>query len=107
MCNTQEKDVATKLLAALGSTEADEGENSIHEKPKQLRVQHLLGMLKMNGNITVQMKAAEQLAQEVWEARNHEILEWIQYVQSMFQTFFTFSDNRKYDQWVHGAFHSV
>lgn len=60
--------MAARLLAALSSTEADKDEGVGALGMDNLEVPHLLGMLKMDGSVTVQETAAEHLAQEVSKA---------------------------------------
>lgn len=63
----QERDMGTRLVAALGRTEARAGEGGDGEE--RTDVPHLLGMLQMDGNIVAQKSAAEQLAREVRRRR--------------------------------------
>lgn len=65
----QEQDLAARILAALGSSDAENCETNEAEggKNEQLEIPHLLGILQMEENLTAQKAAAEQLAQEVRE----------------------------------------
>lgn len=60
----QERDLAARILAALAGTDGDAEEEGKDTK-KKMEVPHLLGILKMDGNLTAQKAAAEKLAQEV------------------------------------------
>lgn len=69
----QERDLVAKILAALGSTDDDDSEAEATEggKKENLAVPHLLGILQMEGNLTAQKAAAQQLAKEVRRAFTH------------------------------------
>lgn len=58
----QERELASRILAALACTEADDEDSG---KKEQLDVPHLLGIVQMRGNLPAQKAAAEQIAQEV------------------------------------------
>ncbi|CAM9386389.1 unnamed protein product, partial [Ectocarpus sp. 8 AP-2014] len=60
--NPEERELATKILAALACTEADDEDSG---KKQQLDLPHLLGIVQTKGNLTAQKAAAEQIAQEV------------------------------------------
>lgn len=58
----QERELASRILAALACTEADDEDSG---KKEQLDLPHLLGIVQMRGNLPAQKAAAEQVAQEV------------------------------------------
>lgn len=58
----QERELASRILAALSCTEADDEDSG---KKEQLDLPHLLGIVQMRGNLPAQKAAAEQVAQEV------------------------------------------
>lgn len=58
----QERELASRILAALACTEADDEDSG---KKEQLDLPQLLGIVQMRGNLPAQKAAAEQVAQEV------------------------------------------
>lgn len=58
--------MAAKILTALTSTETDVDEGvDGNGNEKQLDLLHLLGILKMDGNVPAKKAAAEKIAQAV------------------------------------------